>query len=176
MYLEFAIQMVISCLFYLGENDRPLIPEFLEMQYQDIRDEEGFLVPYKGERYHLSEWRGRGNAPTTARDFFNMKHSSTQNVIEKAFGLLKGRWAILRGKSYYPVDVQCRTIMVCCLLHNLINREMTNSEITDNLDEDDSTYTTTGGDEINYIEASNEWSEWRDQLAHTMFSDWELRD
>ena len=53
---------------------------------------------------------------------------------------------------------------------------MTNSEITDDLDEDDSMYATTGGDEINFIEASNEWSEWRDQLAHTMFSDWELRD
>ncbi|XP_008455792.1 protein ALP1-like [Cucumis melo] len=121
---------------------------------------EGFLAPYRGERYHLSEWRGESNAPTTAREFFNMKHSSARNVIERAFGLLKGRWAILRGKSYYPVDVQCRTIMACCLLHNLINREMTNSEII----------------EINYIEASNEWSEWRDQLAHTMFSDWELRD
>ncbi|KAA0063753.1 putative nuclease HARBI1 [Cucumis melo var. makuwa] len=129
-----------------------------------------------GERYHLSKWRGGGNAPTTTQEFFNIKHSSAQNVIEREFGLLKGRWAILRGKSYYPVDVQCRTIMACCLLHNLINREMTNSEIIDDLDEADSTYATTGGDEINYIEASNEWSEWRDQLAHTMFSDWELCD
>ncbi|KAL4028508.1 hypothetical protein IC575_011705 [Cucumis melo] len=137
---------------------------------------EGFLAPYRGERYHLSEWRGESNAPTTAREFFNMKHLSARNVIERAFGLLKGCWTILRGKSYYPVDVQCRTIMACCLLHNLINREMTNSEIIDDLDEGDSTYATTGGDEINYIEASNEWSELRDQLAHTMFSDWELRD
>ncbi|KAA0043564.1 retrotransposon protein [Cucumis melo var. makuwa] len=107
---------------------------------------EGFLAPYRGERYYLSKWRGGG------------------------------RWAILRGKSYYPVNVQCRTIMACCLLHNLINREMTNSEIIDDLDEGDSTYATTGGDEINYIEVSNEWSELRDQLAYTMFSDWELRD
>ncbi|KAL0552010.1 hypothetical protein IC582_011103 [Cucumis melo] len=137
---------------------------------------EGFLAPYRGERYHLSEWRGESNAPTTAREFFNMKHLSARNVIERAFGLLKGRWTILRGKSYYPVDVQCRTIMACCLLHNLIKREMTNNEIIDDLDEGDSTYATTGGDEINYIEASNEWSELRDQLAHTMFSDWELRD
>ncbi|TYK08389.1 putative nuclease HARBI1 [Cucumis melo var. makuwa] len=130
----------------------------------------------RGERYHLSEWRGESNAPTTAREFFNMKHLSARNVIERAFGLLKGHWTILRGKSYYPVDVQCRTIMACCLLHNLIKREMTNNEIIDDLDEGDSTYATTGGDEINYIEASNEWSELRDQLAHTMFSDWELRD
>ncbi|KAA0063228.1 putative nuclease HARBI1 [Cucumis melo var. makuwa] len=136
----------------------------------------GFLASYRGERYHLSEWRGGGNAPTTAREFFNMKHSSARNVIERAFGLLKGHWTILRGKSYYPVDVQSRTIMVCCLLHNLINREMTNSEIINNLDEGDATYATTRGDEINYIAASNEWSELRDQLAHTMFSDWELRD
>ncbi|KAL4035331.1 hypothetical protein IC575_004015 [Cucumis melo] len=114
------------------------------------------------ERYHLSEWREGGNAPTTAREFFNMKHSLARNVTERAFWLLKGRWAILRGKSYYPVNVQCRTIMACCLLHNLINREMTNSEIIDDLDEGDSTYATTGGDEVNYIKASNEWSEWRD--------------
>ncbi|KAA0031677.1 putative nuclease HARBI1 [Cucumis melo var. makuwa] len=77
----------------------------------------------------------------------------------------KGRWKILRGKSYYPVNVQCRTIMACCLLHNLINKEMANSEIIDDLDEGDSTYATTEGDEINYIEASNELSDWRDQLA-----------
>ncbi|KAL0539885.1 hypothetical protein IC582_024106 [Cucumis melo] len=97
--------------------------------------------------------------PTTAREFFNMKHSSIRNIIERAFGLLKGRWKIFRGKSYYPVDVQCRTIMACCLVHNLINREMTNSEIINDLDEGDSTYATTEGGEINYIEASNKWSE-----------------
>ncbi|KAA0032858.1 retrotransposon protein [Cucumis melo var. makuwa] len=68
---------------------------------------------------------GAANAPTNAKEYFNMKHSSARNVIERAFGVLKGRWAILRGKSYYPLQVQCRTILACALLHNLINREMT---------------------------------------------------
>ncbi|KAL4034852.1 hypothetical protein IC575_003521 [Cucumis melo] len=86
---------------------------------------EGFLAPYRGQRYHLQEWRGATNAPTNAKEYFNMKHSSARNVIERAFGVLKGRWAILRGKSYYPLQVQCRTILACALLHNLINREMT---------------------------------------------------
>ncbi|KAA0032256.1 retrotransposon protein [Cucumis melo var. makuwa] len=45
------------------------------------------------------------------KEYFNMKHSSTRNVIERAFGVLKGRWAILHGKSYYPLQVQCRTIL-----------------------------------------------------------------
>ncbi|KAA0032818.1 retrotransposon protein [Cucumis melo var. makuwa] len=101
---------------------------------------EGFLAPYRGQRYHLQEWRGRGNVPTNAKEYFNMKHSSARNVIEHAFGVLKGRWAILRGKSYYPLQVQCRTILACFLLHNLINREMTYCDDVDGVDEGDSTY------------------------------------
>ncbi|KAL0551155.1 hypothetical protein IC582_010237 [Cucumis melo] len=90
---------------------------------------EGFLTPYRGKRYHLQEWPGAENAPSNSKEFFNMKHSSARNVIERAFGILKGRWAILRENSYYPVEVQCRTILACCLLYNLINREMTTFDI-----------------------------------------------
>ncbi|TYK27175.1 retrotransposon protein [Cucumis melo var. makuwa] len=111
---------------------------------------EGFLAPYRGQRYHLQEWRGPKNAPSTSTEFFNMKHSSAQ--------------------------VQCRTILACCLLHNLINREMTNFDIQDNIDEVDSTHATTTADDIHYIETSNEWSQWRDDLAEEMFSEWELRN
>ncbi|XP_078152576.1 uncharacterized protein LOC144547750 [Carex rostrata] len=34
-------------------------------------------------------------------NFYNYKHSSARNVIERCFGLPKGRWTILRGKSFY---------------------------------------------------------------------------
>lgn len=78
-----------------------------------------------------------------------MKHSFAWNVIERAFGLLKGCWAILRGKSHYPIQVQCQTIMACCL-HNLINQKLTNVDILDDEDEGDSTYATTSDDNINY--------------------------
>ncbi|KAA0037373.1 retrotransposon protein [Cucumis melo var. makuwa] len=73
-----------------------------------------------------------------------MKHSFAQNVIERAFGLLKDRWAILCEKSYYSVQVHCRTIIVCCLQHNLINRKVTNVNILDDIDEGGSNYATTG--------------------------------
>ncbi|TYK28769.1 retrotransposon protein [Cucumis melo var. makuwa] len=113
--------------------------------------ENGLQVP--------KEWRGAANAPTNAKEYFNMKHSSARNVIERAFGVLKGRWAILRGKLYYPLQVQCRTILACVLLHNLINREMTYCEDVDDEDEGDSTYaTTTASEDIQYIETTNEWS------------------
>ncbi|XP_008444024.1 uncharacterized protein LOC103487473 [Cucumis melo] len=124
----------------------------------------------------LKEWRGTGNAPETPKEFFNMKHSSAWNVIERASGLLKGCWAILREKSYYPVEVQCPTIMACCLLHNLINREITYINELDDEDDGDSTHATTSGDDITYIEPSNEWTEWRDALASSMFTEWQLRN
>jgi len=103
-----------------------------------------------------------------------MKHSAARNVIERAFGFLKGRWAILRGKSYSPVQIQCRTILACCLLHNLINREMTNVDFLDDVDEGDSTYAMIGGDGIQFVENSNEWTQWRDDLAVEMFNQWQL--
>ncbi|XP_008779183.2 uncharacterized protein LOC103698914 [Phoenix dactylifera] len=43
---------------------------------------EGFLAPYRGQRYHLNEWR-QSQQPTNAHEFFNMKHSRAKNVIER---------------------------------------------------------------------------------------------
>lgn len=54
-----------------------------------------------------------------------MRHSSTRNVIERCFGILKARWGILRDNSYYPIDLKNKIIMACCLLHNYIRHEMT---------------------------------------------------
>ena len=105
-----------------------------------------------------------------------MKHFAARNVIERAFDLLKDRWTILRGKSYYLVQIQCRTILVCCLLHNLINREMTNVDFVDDVDEGDSTYATIGGDDIQFVENSNEWTQLRDDLAAEMFNEWQLHN
>ncbi|KAA0059815.1 putative nuclease HARBI1 [Cucumis melo var. makuwa] len=105
-----------------------------------------------------------------------MKHSSARNVIKRALVVLKGQWAILRENSYYPVEVQCRTILACCLLHNLINREMTIFNIMDDIDEVNSTHATSAADDIHYIETSNEWTRWRDDLAEEIFSEWELRN
>ncbi|KAA0067749.1 retrotransposon protein [Cucumis melo var. makuwa] len=121
--------------------------------------------------------KGAGNAPTNPMEYFNMKHSSTRNVSERAFSVLKGHWTILRGKSYYPQQVQCRTILACCLLHNLINREMTYCDDIDDVDEGDSTYAmTTTSEDIHYIETTNEWFQWPDELAELMFTDWQLHN
>ncbi|TYK20324.1 retrotransposon protein [Cucumis melo var. makuwa] len=48
--------------------------------------------------------------------------------------------------------------------------EITNANILDDVNEGDSNYAITGGEDINYIEASNEWTQWRDNLAEVIFS------
>ncbi|KAJ0020415.1 hypothetical protein Pint_31602 [Pistacia integerrima] len=35
---------------------------------------EGFLALYRGQRYHLTEWR-QGRQLATPQEYFNMKHS-----------------------------------------------------------------------------------------------------
>jgi hypothetical protein len=132
---------------------------------------EGFLAPYRGQRYHLNEWRD-GHQPTTAKEFFNMKHSSARNVIERCFGLLKGRWGILKDNSYYPIETKNKIIMACCLLHNFIRQEMEVDPFDDEGDNDEGTgdLGSEDVDNISSIGTSNEWTTFRDTLAESMFA------
>jgi len=76
---------------------------------------EGFLAPYRGQRYHLHEWRS-SHQPATPEELFNMKHLSARNVIEGCFGVLKMHWAILRSPSFYPVRTVNQIVMACCVI------------------------------------------------------------
>jgi len=80
----------------------------------------GFLAPYRSTRYHLNEWAAQGNNPSNAKELFNLRHSTARNVIERTFGLLKMRWAILRKNSYFDLQNQIRIINACCILHNFV--------------------------------------------------------
>ncbi|XP_015937023.2 protein ALP1-like [Arachis duranensis] len=132
---------------------------------------EGFLAPYRGQKYHLSEFNPH-NQPSTAQEFFNMKHSQARNVIERAFGVLKARWGILRGRSFYPIKTQGRIITACCLLHNHIRRVM----VVDPIDEiEDQNILGVDGETIHHIETSDAWGRWRNQLAQEMWNQWRRR-
>jgi len=52
-----------------------------------------YLSPYKGERYHLQDFRHRGQ-PRNWQEVFNCAHSSLRNVIERSFRVWKQRWRI----------------------------------------------------------------------------------
>ncbi|KAK9283014.1 hypothetical protein L1049_011241 [Liquidambar formosana] len=78
----------------------------------------GFLAPYRGVRYHRNE--RRGHAPANAKELFNYRHSSLKNIIERSFGLIKKRWAILRTEPFFDIKVQVKIVIACCTLHNFI--------------------------------------------------------
>jgi len=125
---------------------------------------DGFLAPYRGQRYHLKEWSN----PPTKEELFNMRHSSARNVIERTFGLLKLRWGIIRNGSYYPIDTQIGIILACCYLHNLIRQQMSADPFEPQVD----AFLEHEGNTLGVIdrtESSTEWTEFRDVLASMMW-------
>ncbi|KAL5547744.1 hypothetical protein UlMin_002975 [Ulmus minor] len=131
----------------------------------------GFLSPFHGQRYHLSEWIV-GQQPTSPEELFNLRHSFARNVIERCFGVLKNRWEILRSPSFYPIKTQNCIIMACCLLHSFIRKEMPDDIPDMSLDDEN-------GDEgskcsteyITAVKPSDEWSEWRKNLAKQFYNE-----
>ncbi|KAK4733329.1 hypothetical protein R3W88_007590 [Solanum pinnatisectum] len=126
----------------------------------------GFLSPYRGYRYWLRDWQGENPPPQCREELFNMKHARARNAIERTFGLLKGRWGILRSPSWYSVKIHNRIISACCLIHNFIRREME----VDPLEIDVEEQVEYQQDNIDVVESSQEWTTWRDELAQSMWN------
>ena len=81
----------------------------------------GYLPPYKGQRYHLSNFRraGRGNH---IEERFNYVHSSLRSAIERTFGVWKNKWKILKQMPPYDIKDQRNIIVATCVLHNFIRK------------------------------------------------------
>ncbi|KAM6584315.1 hypothetical protein CsatB_011317 [Cannabis sativa] len=114
----------------------------------------GFLAPYRGERYHLRRFRGRGNHPRGAMELFNYRHSSLRNVIERCFGLLKARFPILKSMPPYLLGKQRRIPIACCAIHNWIKMHSIDDRMFDQysidatpLEDIEGTQNQQGGDE-----------------------------
>ena len=108
-----------------------------------------------------------------AQEFCNYKHSFAINVIERYFGFLKMRWAILRERSFYPIKIQARIVSTCALLHNHIRREMTIDPLEYDVPEVLLTKSIVGGEDVmDYIAVSDAWTQFRDELAQDMWNRW----
>ncbi|CAN1240095.1 Protein ALP1-like [Linum grandiflorum] len=132
---------------------------------------EGFLAPYRGQRYHLKEWGS--NRPHIAEELYNLRHSSARNVIERAFGVLKKRWAILRDTTWFSPEVVSRMVHACCLLHNFIRKEVGVDLLEKSFNDfspPDMGSTIEEMDEfIPSMLPSEEWTMFRNQLAQEMW-------
>nr|XP_034583957.1 uncharacterized protein LOC117846943 [Setaria viridis] len=79
---------------------------------------EGYLGPYRNTRYHLEKFSRR--EADTLEEKFNFHHSSLRNVVERAFGVLKSRWHILREVPLYSRERQTKIVIACFALHNYL--------------------------------------------------------
>ena len=73
--------------------------------------------------YPLTSWlikpfQDRVNIPREESKF-NTKLSALRSVVERAFGMLKGRWKIVMKKIEQKVGTLNKTIIAACVLHNV---------------------------------------------------------
>ncbi|XP_042487690.1 uncharacterized protein LOC122067917 [Macadamia integrifolia] len=77
----------------------------------------GYLTPFKGERYHIPDYNGGRRQPRSTKELFNYRHSSLRNHIERCFGILKSRFPILKNMPQFSLSYQSYIVIACCGLH-----------------------------------------------------------
>ncbi|RWR77272.1 protein ALP1-like protein [Cinnamomum micranthum f. kanehirae] len=140
----------------------------------------GFLAPYRGVRYHLKDHRGR--TPQDPKELFNKRHSQARNVIERAFGLLKGRFAILRTAPQYDFIHQVSIVHACCTLHNFILEQNYEFDDTEETSAEDAVQNEEGGSEVDLAgvfrpysqRERDEWHAFRDNFANNLWEEYHM--
>jgi hypothetical protein len=94
---------------------------------------ESVLTPYRSTRYHLKEWQKGKRRPLNEKELFNLRHATLRNVIERAFGVVKSRFSMLKRIPSYDMKVQGDIILVCFILHNFIKVHQTKEDEFDQI-------------------------------------------
>jgi hypothetical protein len=71
----------------------------------------------------LKEWASSEQQPQTPKELYNLRHSRARNVVERTFGLLKKKWAILRTESFFGIKDQVTKV------HMVLNKTYLNGKI-----------------------------------------------
>src|SRR6266498_4792236 len=79
-----------------------------------------FLAPYRGVRYHLKEFGHGHQRPSNHKELFNHRHALLRNHIERAIGVLKKRFQILKVGTHHPIESQIKIPAAAAVFHNII--------------------------------------------------------
>ncbi|KAI3815372.1 hypothetical protein L1987_15038 [Smallanthus sonchifolius] len=80
----------------------------------------GFMTPYRNTRYWLADFRRR--RALTKEERFNHAHAQLRNVIERAYGVLKARFPILKQMAPFSFPKQRDIVIACFAVHNFIRK------------------------------------------------------
>jgi len=110
-------------------------------------------------------------APQNAREIFNHRHSSLRNAIERVFGVLKKRFAILGSgnEPFYSICTQTDIALAACILHNYLMGVNPDMELIEEVDHElyasNESY---GGSLSNSTSEGREIEDLRDNLVNVM--------
>lgn len=124
------------------------------------------MTPYRGVRYHLKEYSAR--PPENSRELFNLRHASLRNAIERAFGVLKRRFPIIRSTTepFYSCETQSDIFLACCILHNFLLEEDRDKDLEDEVIQE---VLNGSEEEVRHnLRDTREGSTWADQLRNSI--------
>jgi hypothetical protein len=79
-----------------------------------------FLAPYREIRYHLKEFGHGHRIPQYHKELFNHHHTILRNHVERALGVIKKIFPILKIATFHKMKNQAKIPLVAVALHNLI--------------------------------------------------------
>ena len=82
-----------------------------------------YIAPYRGVRYHLSQFRRSRSSQSgyaNYKELFNHRHAILRNHIERAIGVLKKRFPILKVGTFHPIENQIKITAAAIAFHNII--------------------------------------------------------
>ncbi|XP_052627804.1 uncharacterized protein LOC128134288 [Lactuca sativa] len=133
----------------------------------------GFMAPYRNTRYWLADFRR--NRALTKEERLNHAHAQLRNFIERAYGVLKARFPILKRMAPYPFPVQRDIVIACVAVHNFIKKYDIENDLFTSFEQNNMVTPNVGGggsegQNIQGIEWGSEAVEYmttlRDQIAN----------
>ncbi|KAH7845834.1 hypothetical protein Vadar_006567 [Vaccinium darrowii] len=133
----------------------------------------GYLAPCRGQRYHMDAFDGPNNVYDSASDLFNHGHAMLRNDIEKCFGVLKGRFKILKVMPNFAEVRQPLLVIACCVVQNWIIMQRGWDDLFEQMIENDENPPQFLGIPLDMSRgASNAMGDVRDGIAASMWEEY----
>lgn len=107
---------------------------------------------------------------------FNQCHARLRNVIERAFGVVKARFPILKRMTPYSFTTQTKIVMACFSIHNFLRQISVVDRLFSEYDnevelESDNTSQNQTSTIGSFFSASNQefMQQFQDQIANELF-------
>ncbi|KAG7537124.1 Ubiquitin-like domain superfamily [Arabidopsis suecica] len=138
----------------------------------------GYLGPYRQTRYHQNQFQNQA-PPSNYKEKFNRRHSSLRCVIERTFGVWKGKWRIMQDRARYDIVTTRKLVVATMTLHNFVRKSsipdpdfdvdwMQNGDLHPTLDDEDEIVEQDVTGSRQYMEG------FRDEIAMSLWNTMEI--